>query len=133
MFRKIRFLLITVVVLALAAGAYTFAAANTIEDSAAGYKDSVVSGYAITNIVYGLNATDPTQLDNILLDVTPITGTAVAKTVKIQTLNAGPWIDCSSGLVPITGNGVTATCTTTGVALIDVTALNVVASSSVTP
>ena len=56
MFRNFKVLLIVLVVIVAAAGAYAFAAANTVEDSAAGYKASTVSGYAVTDLVYDLKS-----------------------------------------------------------------------------
>ena len=60
MFRNFKVLLIVLVVIVIAGSAYAFAAANTVPDSAAGYKANVVPGYTVTNIVYDLDATDPT-------------------------------------------------------------------------
>ena len=71
MFRNFKVLLIALIVIAVAGGVYGFAAANTVPDTAAGYKASVVSGYTITNIAYDLDATDPTIVDAITFAAAP--------------------------------------------------------------
>ncbi len=133
MLRKFKVLFIALVAIVVAGGSYAFAAANTVADSAAGYKDSVVSGYAVTNVVYDLNATDPTLVDNITFDVAPTTGSAVAKLVEVQTATAGDWMIC--GLADGTAPVINVTCTYTNptLELTAVTALNVVASSTLDP
>ncbi len=99
--------------------------------SNAGYKASAVSGYNITDIVYDLDATDPTLVDEITFNVSPISGSVAAMTVKLQTATGGVWTNCSlaSGTLPTK----VATCTYGSLALVDVTAVNVVASSSADP
>jgi hypothetical protein len=95
-----------------------------------GYKASVVPGYAVTNIVYDLDATDPTVVDAITFDVAPTSGSAAAALVKVQTETGGSWTDCTlSGAGPSKA----VTCTYGSLALEDVTALNVVASSTTDP
>jgi hypothetical protein len=131
MLRNFKVLLLALVVTIIAGSAYAFAAQNTVEDSAAGYKASDVPGYTVTNIVYDLDETDPTVVDAITFDISPTTGSAAAVLVKIQTENAGTWIDCllSTGVAP----AMDVTCTFGSLALEDVTALNIVASSSLDP
>jgi len=131
MFRNFKALLIVFAVLVIAAGAYAFAAQNTVADSAAGYKASVVPGYTVTNIVYDLDATDPTVVDAITFDIAPTSGTVVAAIVKVQTAAAGSWTDCTlvAGVAP----SMDVTCTYGSLALEDITALNIVASSTTDP
>ena len=126
MFRNFKVLLLVLATLVIAGSAYAFAAQNTIADSAAGYKASVVPGYTVTNIVYDLDDTDPTTVDAITFDIAPTTGSAAAAIVKVQTEDAGTWTDC-------TLLGTAATCTYGSLLLEDVTALNVVASSTTDP
>jgi hypothetical protein len=130
MFRNFKVVLLVFAILVIAGSAYAFAAQNTIADSAAGYKASVVPGYAVTNIVYDLDDTDPTTVDAITFDIAPSTGSAAAVLVKVQTADGGSWTDCSlSGAGPSKA----ATCTYGSLLLADVTALNVVASSTSDP
>ena len=134
MSRNIKVLLVAVVVLALAGGSFAFAAANSVPDSAAGYKANVVSGYTVTNIVYDLNATNPTMVDKITFDIAPSSGTVLAATVKIQTVDGtGTWNDCSLGTATLLVKPVTCTYADPTLAVADIDALNVVASSSLDP
>jgi hypothetical protein len=130
MLRNFKVLLLVLAVLVIAGSAYAFAAANTVPDTAAGYKASVVSGYTVSNIVYDLDDMDPTTVDAITFDIAPSAGSVAAAIVKIQTASGGNWTDCSlSG----TGPSKAVTCTFGSLLLEDVTALNVVASSTADP
>jgi hypothetical protein len=133
MLRNFKVILIVLVVLIIAGGTYAFAAANTVDDSAAGYKANEVPGYSVTDVVYDLNATLPTQVDEITFSISPISGDVVAAIVKIQTADAGTWKDCT--LVAGTAPAMDVTCAYTAPVLMlaDVTALNIVASSSLDP
>jgi hypothetical protein len=84
--------------LVLAVSAYGFAAANTVEKSAAGDGETTISGYAVENITYALNATDPSTVDTITFDVVPATGLAVPTTVKFK-IGTSTWYAASHGLV----------------------------------
>ena len=131
MFRNFKVLLIVFVAIIVAGSAYAFAATNTVPDSAAGYKANVVPGYTVTNIVYDLDAANPTVVDAITFSIAPSSGTVVAAIVKLQTVTAGAWTDCAlvAGVAP----SMDVTCTYGALNLVDVTALNIVASSSVDP
>jgi len=131
MLRNFKVLMLVFVVVVIAGSAYAFAASNTIADNAAGYKASVVPGYAVTNIVYDLDSTDPTLVDAITFDIAPSSGAAVAAIVKIQTESSGSWTSCT--LQAGTAPSMEATCTFGSLALEDVTALNVLASSTLDP
>ena len=131
MFRNFKILLIALVVIIAAGSVYAFAATNTVPDSAAGYKANVIPGYTVTNIVYDLDATDPTLVDAITFDVAPSSGTVIAAIAKLQTATGGAWTDCTlvAGVAP----SMEVTCTYGALNLIDVTALNIVASSTLDP
>lgn len=131
MFRNFKVVLLVLAFLVIGGSAFAFAAQNTIADSAGGYKASVVPGYAVTNIVYDLDATDPTLVDEITFDIAPSSGSSVAALVKVQTASGGAWTDCT--LVAGTAPSMSATCTYGSLQLEDVTALNVVASSTTDP
>ena len=131
MFRNFKVLLALLTVLVIAASAYAFAASNTIEDSAGGYAAKVVPGYTVTNIVYDLDATDPTLVDAITFDIAPSSGTVVAALVKLQTASGGSWTDCTLGTA--SGASRPVTCTYGSLQLVNVTALNIVASSTTDP
>ena len=93
--------------------------------------NSVVLGYTVTGIAYDLDATDPTIVDAITFSVSPNSGTVVAAIVKLQTSAGGPWTDCTlvAGVAP----AMDATCTYGALLVADVTAITVVASSTVDP
>ncbi|MBK9602740.1 MAG: hypothetical protein IPO36_12995 [Anaerolineales bacterium] len=131
MFRNFKILLIVLVVIVAAGSVYAFAAANTVPDSAAGYKANVIPGYTVTNIVYDLDTTNPTLVDAITFDVAPSSGTVIAAIAKLQTATGGAWTDCTlvAGVAP----SMEVTCTYGALDLIDVTALNIVASSTLDP
>ena len=133
MFRNFKVLLTVLVVIAVAGSAYAFAATNTVPDSAAGYKANVVPGYTVTDIVYDLNVTTPTLVDKITFKVGPSSGTVDAAIVKLQTATSGSWTDCTLGTAVSHVIPVTCTYTDPTLALVDVTALNIVASSSLDP
>jgi hypothetical protein len=128
MFRNFKFLLLALAAIVVSGSAYAFAAQNTVEDSAAGYKANVVPGYTVTNVAYDLDATDPTLVDAITFDVAPSSGTVVAAIAKLQTATGGAWTDCT--LAAGTAPSMNVTCTYGSLQLVDVTALNIVASSS---
>jgi hypothetical protein len=131
MFRNLKVLLIAVFVLAIAGSAYAFAASNTVPASAAGAGATTVSGYTITDLVYDLDATDSTLVDAITFTVTPDASGPKALSVFVQTAAAGAWSSCT--LADATPPVVNATCTFGSLAVADVTALNIVASSTTDP
>jgi hypothetical protein len=79
--------------LILAVSAYGFAAANVVPDSLAGSGEGTVSGYWIETVNYGLNATDPTDIDSVAIDLftdAAFTTNASTTTVaKVQFLKTG--------------------------------------------
>jgi len=124
-------MLIVLVLIVAAGSVYAFAATNTVPDSAAGYKANVIPGYTVSNIVYDLDTTDPTLVDAITFDIAPSSGTVIAAIAKLQTATGGDWEDCTlvAGVAP----SMEVTCTYGALELIDVTALNIVASSTLDP
>ena len=131
MFRNFKFLLAILAIIVVAGSAYAFAAANTVPDTNAGYAAAVVSGYTVTNLVYDLDATDPTIVDAITFDIEPTSGSQKAVLVKVQTVTAGAWTTCTlaDGTLP----QVDVTCTYGALPLANVTALNVLASGVADP
>lgn len=122
--RTFAFMLILV---ALAALTYGFAAGNTVNATKAGDGSTTVSGYTV-DVTWTLNAANPSQTSSADLDFgadapgtvysrigvsdTPGTGSCAAYTY-------GSWINCGSGSTP--------SCTYAG-AVIDVCAIQVVAT-----
>ncbi len=115
---KLLFVVFTIMIVSVAA--YAFAAANTVPTTTAGAGSGVVSGYTVSNVVYNLNATDPSNLDSV-----NFTLSAAAATVKIKLVAAGStWYNCTV----VTGNNYT--CATSGATVSSMDQLNVVASSN---
>ena len=132
MLRNFKVILVVLVVLVLAGGAYAFAAGNTDTPlSAAGYSAKTVAGYAVTDLKYNLKSGDPTLVDTITFKVE---GAVLADTVQLQTsLLEGKtdWKDCTIGAATDLVQPITCTYTTgTPLLIADVSQTNIVASSN---
>lgn len=76
----------------LAAGAYAYTGANTVEASRAGDGAAAISGYDVTNVQYTLDPADPA-----LIDAVSFTTDASASTVKAKVVSTDTsYTDCSS-------------------------------------
>jgi hypothetical protein len=84
-------------ILVIAAAVYGFAAANTVEDSGAGDGAGTIYGYAITNIQYTLNSSDPGNIDSVEFDIDDLGGVlGDPSTVQIELESgSGSWYSCS--------------------------------------
>ncbi len=85
-----------------------YAAANTVPTSKVGDGAGAISGYTVSQIRYGLNSTNPTNIDTVsfVLDSAPAAGS----TVKVKLVSTGSsWYSCSLSGTP----AVNASCTTT--------------------
>ena len=115
MFRNFKVLLTVFVVLVLGASAFAFAAANTVPDTNAGYGASTVSGYVVSDIVYGYNSTDATTLDDVTFTIASAPGgnTTDMPEVQISTTAAVSAAAFAGSTCAVTGTGSpwTATCT----------------------
>ena len=103
----------------IAGGSYAFTASNTVPTTQAGQGTGTVSGYTVTSVAYGLNASTPTNIDTVSFTISP----ASATTVKAQLASGGSWYSCTN----TTGS---VSCATTSPQLTVATAatLNVVAT-----
>ncbi len=118
--RTFKVLLAVMIVMILAGAAYAFAAANTVPATKAGDGSGTISGYTVTNVVYNLNTTDPSTMDSVNFDLS-----AAAVTAKIKLVAAGStWYDCTL----VSGNSWT--CDTTGVTVVSIDQLRVIATSN---
>jgi hypothetical protein len=131
MFGNFKVLLFALAIIVIAGGAYAFAATNTVQDTAAGYKANVVPGYTVTDIVYDLNAANPSLIDAITFSISPSSGNEKALVVYVQTVTDGAWTSCT--LVDATLPARDVTCTYGALTVESVTALNIVASSTLNP
>jgi hypothetical protein len=109
--RKWSIILGVVVALAIGGGAYAFTASNTVPATTAGAGSGVVSGYTVTNIHYGLNATTSANIDSLTFTISPTVPNTTSGKVTIQAAlsTGGPTAyTCSTDTT-----GATVTCATT--------------------
>jgi hypothetical protein len=104
--------------LCLGAGVYAYAAANTVPATTAGSGSGAISGYTISAIAYGLNATTPTNLDQVTFTLAPTT----ASTVKIQLASGGQWYSCTNAAGSATCNTTSPQATVAGATQLTVVA-----------
>lgn len=96
---------------AIGGGAYAFTASNTVPATNVGAGSGTVSGYTVTNLHYGLNATTPSNIDSLTFNVSPVIPSTSSGKVNIQAqLSAGGpnTYSCTTNTA-----GDTVTCTTT--------------------
>ncbi len=117
--RPSRTLIVAILALSIGAGAYAYAATNTVPSSTAGSGSGTISGYTVSSIAYTLNATTPTNLDQVAFTIAP----AAATTVKVQLAAAGSWYSCTN-----TAGSVTCTTTSPQATAVAATQLTVVAA-----
>jgi hypothetical protein len=118
-FPRRRLLVVSILALCLGVGVYAYAATNVVPAGTAGAGSNTISGYTITAVAYGLNATTPTNLDQVTFTIAP----AAAATVKIQLASAGSWYSCTN-----TAGSVTCNTTSPQATVAAATQLTVVAS-----
>ena len=99
-FLRVRFFVMFALALVLAAGAYGFAASNTVPASYAGDGSNTISGYVISTVHYNLNAANPGTIDSVTFttDVAPAAGS----TIKIQLVAAGTVYSCTAAGTAVT-------------------------------
>ena len=96
--RSRRTLVVALFAVAIGAGVYAYAAANTVPGSTAGSGSGAISGYTVSSIAYTLNGTTPTNLDQVAFTIAP----AAASTVKVQLAAAGSWYSCTNAAGSVT-------------------------------
>jgi hypothetical protein len=91
-----------VIALILAASIYGFAAANTVPGTSAGDGSGTISGYTVSNIVYGLNSDgDPSTIDSV-----SFTLSAAASQAYVSFDGGTSWTSCTiSGGTSVTCSG----------------------------
>jgi hypothetical protein len=93
-------MIVSLLALGIAVGVYAYAATNTVPGSSAGAGSGAISGYTVSSIAYSLNATTPTNLDQVTFTITP----AAAGTVKAQLASGGSWYSCTNSSGSVTCN-----------------------------
>ena len=116
MFRSSKMFIVVLVVLVFATAAFAFAAANIVPASFAGEGASTTSGYTVSNVVYNLNATTPSNIDTVTFSLN-----AAATNVKLRLVTTGSYFNC-------TNVGLNWTCNTAGVTVAAADEFRVVAS-----
>lgn len=107
-------------VVVVASSAYAFTAANTVPNANAGSGSGTISGYTASSVVYTLNTTTPTNLDQVAFTLSP----TAATTVKVQLAAAGSWYTCTN-----TAGSVTCNTTSPQATVAAATSLTVVAAA----
>lgn len=85
--RNLKFALALLALMVLMVAAYGFAASNTVGASAAGDGSAAISGYAISNIHYNLNAANPANIDSMTFTIAP--AVPVGGAVHVKLLSTG--------------------------------------------
>ena len=117
---RTRAVVVAVIALLLAVGVYAFAASNTVPGTEAGSGSGAISGYTVSSVAYGLNATTPTNIDSVTFTISPTS----AGTVKIQLAPGGSWYSCTN-----TSGSVSCNTTSPQATVAAATQLTVVATS----
>lgn len=95
-----RTVIVSILALGISLGVYAYAATNTVPGSTAGAGSGAISGYTVSSIAYSLNATTPTNLDQVSFTIAP----AAASTVKAQLASGGSWYSCTNSAGSVTCN-----------------------------
>jgi hypothetical protein len=116
----VKVIIITLVALIFGSVATAFAASNTVPVTNSGDGVGIVSGYVVSNVLYGLNAIDPSKIDTVRFTLN-----AAATTVKIKLVAAGTtYYTCTV----VTGNNWTCPSTVTQATVLTADQLRVIAS-----
>lgn len=95
----------------VAGGAYAFTASNTVPTTNVGAGSGAVSGYAVSNLHYSLDATTPLNIDSLTFNVSPSIPSTGSGKVQVQAIlsSGGPNnYQCTTNTA-----GDTVTCATT--------------------
>ena len=98
--RSLKLATVILIVLVLSMAIYAFAAANTVPASSAGDGQGTITGYTVSLIHYGLNATNPANVDSVTftLSAAPVAGS----TIKINLDGSTNWYTCTNVGVAVT-------------------------------
>jgi hypothetical protein len=120
-FLRVRFVVMFILALLIAAVAYGFAATNTVPNSNAGDGSGTISGYTITSVHYTLNATNPANIDTVSFTIAPAVPAGGAVEVKLVSTGT-TYSTCT------VTTGTSVSCTLTGVTAAAVNELRVIAA-----
>jgi hypothetical protein len=121
--KSFKWVMVLLMVLVLMVAAYAFAASNTVPDSYAGDGEGAVSGYTVSSITYGLDATDPSTITSVTFTLDAAAGTG-----KVHAQLADATKATTAWSTGCTASGMTWTCSFTGFDVLDAYFLRVVAA-----
>ena len=116
--RRRMFVAVGALVAILSISGYAFTATNTVPAATLGQGSSVISGYTVSSVVYGLNAANPLNVDSVAFTIAPTTAT----TVKVQLVGGGSWYTCANASGSVTCNTTSPQATAATVATLNVVA-----------
>jgi hypothetical protein len=120
--RNLKFALALLALMILMVAVYGFAASNTVPASAAGDGSAAISGYAVTNVHYVLNGTDPSLISSMTFTVAPAVPAGGSVNVKLITTGT-TYTSCT------VASGTNVTCTFgAGVSVLSADQLRVIAA-----
>jgi hypothetical protein len=119
--RLLRRTLVFALVMLVMGATYAFTNSNSVPATSAGSGSTGISGYTTSTVHYGVNATNPANLDQVTFNLDKAAGD-----VKIQVAAGGTVYDCGAS-----GVGFAVTCNTTSpqATVLGATSLIVVAIS----
>jgi hypothetical protein len=122
--RSTRLVVVLALALLAAVAVYGVAASNTVPNGQVGSGAGTISGYAVSDVTYTLNASTPSALDGVHLTLDD-----AASTVKVKLVSAGStWYTCALD-TSTTGEPNDWECDTTGATVASADELTVVAAS----
>jgi hypothetical protein len=90
---RFRILTLLILILVLGAATYGFAAQNTVPAGRAGEGSGGITGYAVSNVKYELDANNPNQFDWVYFDLDNAASEVHAAIADGGTLE---WVECSA-------------------------------------
>ena len=98
---RYRVLALVIALLILGTATYGFAAGNTVPAGEAGEGSGVISGYTVTNVVYTLNASDPTVFATVTFTLDAAASDVYA---GLDNGTSVDWDSCSATNAPTNTN-----------------------------
>ncbi|MCA9851217.1 MAG: hypothetical protein KC461_11315 [Dehalococcoidia bacterium] len=80
----------------VAVGGTAFTAANTVPGTVAGSGTNTISGYTITDVAYTLNASNPQNMDAVVITYDDSPGDPSNARVSVD--NGSTWHNCTAGI-----------------------------------
>lgn len=94
---RFRMIGLVILMLVLATATYGFANTNTVPAGQAGEGSGAISGYIVSNVVYTLDAADPTAFDSVAFDLDAAASDVYA---GLDDGSGIDWVSCVSTNAP---------------------------------